>query len=141
MKQQHQPYKSIFRVCFEILLCKGNKFILFHVLPYQILSCNIFNIKFYTILCTLIKIMFPNIILHFAHFVIQKMKRSFIFLFIVPKLSMGVYTVTEPFKINLHIPRTYSTFKLHSTIECFPFWKSHAELYWIEGIEGLNGRG
>ena len=66
---------------------------------------------------------FTNIILHFAHFVIQKMKRSFTL------NDYGVYTVTKSFKTNIHITRPYSRLILQSTIECLPFCEKYAKLY------------
>ena len=56
MKQIYQPCKSILRVCSKIWLCSGSNFILFHVLPQQILSYNVFNITLYTTIC--IKMLF-----------------------------------------------------------------------------------
>ena len=66
---------------------------------------------------------FTNIILHFAHFVIQKMKRSFTL------NDYGVYTVTKSFKTNIHITRPYSRLILQSTIECLPFCEKYEKLY------------
>ena len=42
---------------------------------------------------------------------------------------------------NLHIPRTYSTFKLHSTIECSPFGKVMLSFIGLKGLRDWMGRG
>ena len=54
----------------------------------------------------------------------------------------GVYTVTESFKTNFHIPIPYSRLILHLTIECFPFCENYAKLYFnVKYFEkGLNRR-
>ena len=68
------------------------------------------------------------------------MKRSFIFLFIVPKLSMGVYTVTEPFKIFI-FPEHILHLNCIQLLNASPFGKVMLSFIGLKGLRDWMGGG